>query len=666
MDDRSAGRNDEPHRDDGTGGTERIAWRPSPAHIERSRLKRFMDQHRLRDYDHLLLRSTEVPEWFWDAVVKDLDLEFYTPYRRVVDTSQGMPWARWFVGGQFNYVHNALDKHAHSVLRNRLALIWEGEEGESRKHSYWELYRETNRLANALKSLGIQKGDRVGIFMPMVPETVIASLACSKIGAVFVPVFSGFGAPAAASRLSDCDARLLITADGLYRRGQVVPLKEVADEAAGLSPSVERLLVLRRTGRQVPWQEGRDLWWHEVVEGQSRECETERTDPEDPYMVIYTSGTTGKPKGAVHAHCGFPIKAAQDMAHCFDLQGNDILFWFTDLGWMMGPWAIAGALTLGSTLFIYDGAPDYPRPDRLWDMVERHGITVLGLSPTLVRGLMRHGEEWAGGRDLSPLRVLGSTGEPWDPESWWWFFRNAGGGRCPIINYTGGTEISGGILGCTVIQPQKPCSFTGPVPGMDVDVLDEDGQPVRGQVGELVIRKPWVGMTRGFWRDRERYLETYWSRWPDTWVHGDWAKVDEDGFWYILGRSDDTMKVAGKRLGPAEVESAVRAHPAVADAAAIGVPDAVKGEAIVCFAVLGPGIEPSERLGEEIEQTVIHHLGRALRPKAVQFVRDLPRTRNGKIMRRVIRARHLGLDLGDLSSLENPSALDEIRRAPTA
>jgi acetyl-CoA synthetase len=279
---------------------------------------------------------------------------------------------------------------------------------------------------------------------------------------------------------------------------------------------------------------------------------------------------------------------------------------------------------------------------------------------------MRHGEEWAGGRDLSPLRVLGSTGEPWDPESWWWFFRNAGGGRCPIINYTGGTEISGGILGCTVIQPQKPCSFTGPVPGMDVDVLDEDGQPVRGQVGELVIRKPWVGMTRGFWRDRERYLETYWSRWPDTWVHGDWAKVDEDGFWYILGRSDDTMKVAGKRLGPAEVESAVRAHPAVADAAAIGVPDAVKGEAIVCFAVLGPGIEPSERLGEEIEQTVIHHLGRALRPKAVQFVRDLPRTRNGKIMRRVIRARHLGLDLGDLSSLENPSALDEIRRAPTA
>jgi acetyl-CoA synthetase len=414
----------------------------------------------------------------------------------------------------------------------------------------------------------------------------------------------------------------------------------------------------------VPWQEGRDLWWHEVVEGQSRQFETERTDPEDPYMVIYTSGTTGRPKGAVHAHCGFPIKATQDLAHCFDLQGEDVLFWFTDLGWMMGPWAVAGALMLGSTLFIYDGAPDFPGPDRLWEMVERHGITVLGLSPTLVRGLMQHGEEWPARRDLGSVRVLGSTGEPWDPESWEWYFRNAGGGRCPVINYSGGTEISGGILACTVIQPQKPGSFTGPVPGMDVDVLDEEGRSVRGKVGELVIRAPWVGMTRGFWRDRERYLDTYWSRWPDTWVHGDWAKVDEDGFWYILGRSDDTIKVAGKRLGPAEVESALRSHPAVADAAAIGVPDAVKGEALVCFAVPAPGVEPSEQLAGEIEQAVVYHLGRALRPKEVRLVRDLPKTRNAKILRRVIRARYLGQDPGDVSSLENPSALDEIGPAP--
>ena len=647
----------------GKVGSGEIAWRPTREYLERSHLKRFMDQHRIRDYEHLMLRSTEVPEWFWDAVVKDLDLQFYTPYQEVLDLSRGDPWARWFVGGQFNYVHNALDKHVRTPRRNKLALIWEGEDGEVRKLTYWELHRETSRLAGALKAMGIQKGDRVGIFMPMVPETAIASLACSKIGAIYIPIFSGFGAPAAASRLTDCGARLLITADGFCRRGGVVPMKEIADEAVSLAPCVERLLVHRRLGRSVPWSEGRDLWWHEVVEGQPREYPTERTDPEDPYMIIYTSGTTGRPKGAVHAHCGFPIKATQDLAHCFDLQDKDVLFWFTDLGWMMGPWAIAGALMLGSTLFVYEGAPDYPRPDRLWDMVERHGVTTLGLSPTVIRGLMRSGDRWVEGHDLSSLRVLGSTGEPWNPESWWWYFQKVGGGRCPIINYSGGTEISGGILGCTVIQPQKPCSFTGPVPGMDVEVLDENARPIRGGVGELSIRKPWVGMTRGFWNDPDRYLESYWSRWPGIWVHGDWAMVDEDGFWYILGRSDDTIKVAGKRVGPAEVESAAVAHPAVSEAAAIGVPDELKGETVVCFAILRPGFEPSETLRAEIKETIVRQLGKALQPGALKFVRDLPKTRNAKIMRRVIRARYLGQELGDTSALENPAAVDEIARA---
>lgn len=644
-------------------GSEEVAWRPTPEYIERSRLRRFMDRHGIPSYEQLLLRSTESLEWFWDAVVKDLELEFYTPYQEVVDLSRGAPWARWFGGGRFNYVHNALDKHAHSHRRDQVALVWEGEEGQGRWLSYWELYCETNRLANALRGMGIGKGDRVGLFMPMVPETVIATLACSKIGAVYIPIFSGYGAPAAASRLADCDARLLITADGFYRRGAVVPMKEAADEAASLAPTVERVLVYRRIGRPVPWMGQRDVWWHEAVEGQPSESETERTDPEDPYMIIYTSGTTGRPKGAVHVHCGFPIKAAQDLAHCFDLQGQDVLFWFTDLGWMMGPWAIAGGLMLGSTLFLYEGAPDYPRPDRLWKMVERHRITTLGLSPTVVRGLMRHGEEWVQGHDLGSLRVLGSTGEPWNPEPWWWYFERVGGRRSPIINYSGGTEISGGILGCTVIQPQKPCSFTGPVPGMDVEVLDEQALPVRGSVGELVIRKPWVGMTRGFWKDSERYLDSYWSRWPGIWVHGDWATVDGDGFWYLLGRSDDTIKVAGKRLGPAEVESAAVAHPAVSEAAAIGVPDEVKGEAVVCFVVLRPGYEPAEPLREAIRDTVVRQLGKALQPKAMLFVRDLPKTRNAKIMRRVVRAAYLGQDPGDVSSLENPSAVEEIARA---
>jgi acetyl-CoA synthetase len=424
------------------------------------------------------------------------------------------------------------------------------------------------------------------------------------------------------------------------------------------------VLVCRRIGREVPWTGDRDVWWHEAIATQPRTYETERTSPEDPYMVIYTSGTTGRPKGAVHVHGGFPIKGAQDMAHCFDVQERDVIFWFTDMGWMMGPWLFVGALTLGATAFCYEGSPDYPRPDRVWDMVERHGITVLGISPTAIRALIPLGTEWVTCHDLSSLRVLGGTGEPWNPEPWSWYFRHVGGGRCPIVNYSGGTEISGGITGCNTIRPLKVCSFVGPIPGMAADVVDEHGEPVRGAVGELIIRGPWPGMTRGFWNDPERYEATYWSRWPGVWVHGDWALVDEDGFWFIQGRSDDTIKIAGKRLGPAEVESAVVDHPAVAEAAAIGVPHPLKGESVVVFAVLRPGREPSDALREEIKDTVAAALGKPLRPDDVRFAADLPKTRNAKIMRRVIRARHLGQsELGDLSGLDNPAAIEAIARA---
>jgi acetyl-CoA synthetase len=380
-------------------------------------------------------------------------------------------------------------------------------------------------------------------------------------------------------------------------------------------------------------------------------------------MIIYTSGTTGKPKGAQHVHCGFPIKGAQDMAHCFDLQPGDILFWFTDIGWMMGPWAISGALMLGATLFMYDGTPDYPNPDRVWDMIERHKITHLGISPTAIRSLMTAGDEWVTRHDMSSLHFLGSTGEPWNPDPWRWYFEKVGGGRCPIINYSGGTEISGGILACNSLLPIKPASFSAPVPGMAADVIDDEGNPVRGAVGELAIRGPWPGMTRGFWRDEQRYIETYFSRIPGIWVHGDWAQIDEDGYWYILGRSDDTIKVAGKRVGPAEVESAAVSHPAVSEAAAIGVPDELKGEVVVVFAILRPAFEPTDALRAEIGATITGQLGKSLAPKRVLFVKEVPKTRNAKIMRRVIKARYLGKDLGDISSLENPSALDEIGRA---
>ena len=378
--------------------------------------------------------------------------------------------------------------------------------------------------------------------------------------------------------------------------------------------------------------------------------------------IVYTSGTTGRPKGAVHAHGGFPVKGAQDLAHCFDLGPGDRLFWFTDLGWMMGPWAISGGLLLGAQLVLYEGAPDHPGPDRLWSLVARHRVTHLGLSPTVVRALMPHGSGPVREHDLSSLRVLGSTGEPWNPESWWWFFNEVGGARLPLVNYSGGTEVSGGIVACNLLTPIKPCSFGGPNVGTAADVIDAAGASVRGQVGELAVRQPLPGMTRGFWQDPERYVETYWSRVPGTWVHGDWALVDEDGYWFIHGRSDDTLKVAGKRVGPAEVESAAVAHPAVLEAAAVGIPHAVKGEAIVVFCRLRPGEADDPDLRRSISDKVVEQMGKALRPEAIHVVPELPRTRSGKVMRRVARAAYLDTDPGDLTALENPLAVEAIRR----
>ncbi len=381
---------------------------------------------------------------------------------------------------------------------------------------------------------------------------------------------------------------------------------------------------------------------------------------DDPLMIIYTSGTTGKPKGTVHTHCGSPIKTAQDMVHAFDVHEGETMYWVSDMGWMMGPWEVFGMTLLGGTFVVYDGAPDHPGPDRLWQIVERHRVNVLGVSPTLIRSLMQHGEEPIRSHDVSSLRILGSTGEPWNPEPWRWFFDVVGGGRLPIINYSGGTEVAGGLLAGNVLSPMKPTAFAGPPPGIAADVVDEHGRPVRNQVGELVVRAPWIGMTRGFWKDPERYIDTYWSRFPNTWVHGDWAAIDEDGMWYILGRSDDTIKIAGKRLGPAEVESILVEHPAVVEAAAIGVPDQMKGQALVCFCVLAHGHAPSDALATELKSLVASHLGKPLRPASVEFVRDLPKTRNAKVMRRVIRAVYLGESPGDLSSLDNPQAVSEI------
>lgn len=640
-----------------------IVWYPTPDYAEGAHLTAFMREHGIPSFDALMRRSTEDVAWFTDAVLRYLDIQFNQPYTQVVDLSRGIAWPRWCVGGRMNIVHNCLDKYIGTEVEHRPALIWEGEEGAVRTLSYGELHREVNKAAGALRSLGLGKGDAVGLFMPMTPEIVIALLAVAKIGGIILPLFSGYGKDAIVSRMADAGARALFAADGAFRRGKVADMKSAADAAAAELPELAHMIVLRRTGHPVPMQTGRDHWWHELVEGQPEMAATEDTDAEDTLMLIYTSGTTGKPKGAVHTHCGFPIKAAQDMAFGTDVHPGQTIYWMSDMGWMMGPWLVFGSLILGATSLIYDGAPDYPGPDRLWAIAARHRVATLGVSPTLIRSLIPHGDAPHQAHDLSALRFFASTGEPWNPDPWRWLFDQVGRGLRPIINYSGGTEISGGIVMGNPLLPLKACAFAGPCPGMAADVVDEQGNSVVDQVGELVIRAPWIGQTRGFWRDPARYEATYWSRWPNIWVHGDFAAVDSDGLWYILGRSDDTLKIAGKRLGPAEVESVLVAHPAVVEAAAIGVPDEIKGSALVVFCVLGPGVEPTDALRAELRQAIVGAMGKPLAPQVVRFVSDLPKTRNAKVMRRMVRAAYLGQDPGDTSSLVNPEAVEEIRRA---
>ena len=643
--------------------SDEIIWRPTPEVIERARITRLMRALGVTTLGELQRRSVADPEWYWNGVIKDLGLRWLTPYTKVLDDSRGPAWPRWFPGGRLNFSDNCVDRNLDAGRGRKPAIIWEGDDGQTRTLTYAQLAGEVNRLANALRALGVAEGDRVGIFLPMSPEAAIATLAVVRIGAIYTPCFSGFGAQAVASRLQDSEAKLLITADGFHRRGQIVRMKETADEALAQCPTVTQVLVYRRLGREIPWTAGRDRWWHDAVTTQSEQCAAVAVEADHPCLIIYTSGTTGRPKGTVLTHGGFLLKCAHDFAYCHDVGENDRLFWLTDLGWLMGPMLFTAAFALGATAVAFEGVPDYPRADRLWALVERHRITVMGMSPTAVRALMPHGPEHVHAHDLSSLRMLGSTGEPWNPEPYRWLFENAGKARIPISNYTGGTEISGGILGCFPIAPIKPCSFTGPIPGMAAEVFDEDGRPVRGAVGELVITRPWPGMTAGFWRDPDRYEDTYWSRWKDVWVHGDWATIDADGFWYIQGRSDDTLKIAGKRLGPAEVESVLVGHPAVAEAGVVGVPHAVKGEAIVCFVVLRSGHAPSEALRAELSERVASQMGKALKPDRVLFVHDLPKTRSAKIMRRVIRATYLGREPGDLSSLENPGAVKAIGEA---
>jgi acetyl-CoA synthetase len=653
-----------------TSGT---VWRPTEDQIASANLTAFLRRYGVESYEALLEAVAADIRRFNAAIVEALDLQWDAPWTELLDLSRGKPFARWFVGAAFNASANCLDRHLARGRGSDEALVWEGEDGHVRRYTFAELRDAVRRLAGALRALGVRKGETVGIYMPLLPETAIALLAIGYIGAVAVPAFSGYGAAALASRLVDANAKVLVTVDGASRRGKPVPMKMIADEALAQARSVEHVLVFRRAHIDVPMSPGRDHDWEWYVSRADPVASYERTSADDPLLLLYTSGSTGKPKGVVHVHAGFPLKNMIDQYLCMDVRPGDRMLWYTDMGWMMGPFLVLGALGLGATIVLFEGAPDYPGPDRLWKTCASHRVTHLGIAPTAIRALMAYGDDPPRAYDLSSLRILGSSGEPWNTAPWEWFLTRIGGGRLPIINYSGGTEIGGGIVGCFPTMPLVPNSFHGPTPGVGAARFGDDGKPVRGEVGELVVLEPWPGMTQSFWggdaarRDDERYLATYWERRPDVWVHGDWCEIRREGereYWFIRGRSDDTINVAGKRVGPAEFESALVSHPAVKEAVAIAAPDELKGDVIVCLVVTKSRADESDELRGELMQIIDGSLGKALRPHAIKFVDDIPKTRNMKVMRRVARARYLKLpDLGDLSALENPRSLDAIDAA---
>lgn len=618
-------------------------WRPTPEFIQQTNVHRFMQRLGITLREEFLRYSVDHLEEFWAQTVEELGIRWAEPYVRVLDESRGPEWSRWFVGGKLNIAANCLDRH---ISASRPAIIWESESGATRTVGFPELHAQANRLANFLRVSGFERGDRIALCMPMVPEIVTILYASFKLGLVVVPIFSGFGTRAIATRLHDSGARLVFTAAHLERRGKRIPLAAKVEQARRNAPAVERVITLDE--------------WDALLAGQPSEFETVPLDSEAPAMILYTSGTTGPPKGTVHTHAGTLAQTAKEIYLAFDHKPEDRFFWLSDIGWMMGPWTIIGNHNFGGTIFIYDGAPDFPGPERIWEMIERHRITTFGVSPTAVRVLMR--SDSASQYDMSSLRLLGSTGEPWDDTSYLWFFEHVGKRRCPIINISGGTEIVGCFLFPLPIQPLKSCTLGAPAPGMATDVVDENGNSVRGKMGYLVCRKPAPSMTRGIWGDPDRYIETYWSRFPGIWDHGDWAFVDEDGDWFLHGRADESMNVAGRKVGPSEVEDAILEHPAVAEAAVIGAPDELKGEAIVGFVVLKPG---SRFDAAAIAARVADLLGPAFRPKSIIEVPALPKTQSGKIVRRLIRRQYLGEELGDTSTVQDPAMLEMFKHSNT-
>lgn len=641
-----------------------FVWEASPDVLNATTLSRFLREHQLADFDALLQKADAEPHWFWDALLRFFDVRFSRPYTQILDTSGGIAWPQWCVGGETNLVLNCLDRHRDTPTWQKTAIIWEGENGMQRRWSYAELDSETARLAGALRELGLGRGDVVAIYMPMLPEIAAAYFAIAKIGAIAMPLFSGFGPQPILDRLVDSSAKAVITVDGGWRRGKCVAMKSVLDNAALHAPALKHIVVLQQVGQETPMQSGRDVWWSDIVQSQPSAAPTAMMPADAPVMLMYTSGTTGRAKGTVHTHCGVIGKNLLDVGLCLDLKADDRLMWLSDFGWAAGTKIVVSAPMLGATLVLAEGTPDYPDPGRQWRLVETHGVTLCGTVPTAVRQMMRQPLDVVRRHDLSSLRATVSAGEPWNEDAWRWFFEHVCGRRIPILNYGGGTECGGAILIGTFHRPLKPCAFGSAVPGVGADVVDGQGRTCPpGQMGELVMRQPSMGLTRGLWQDPQRYVENYWQQIPGVWVQGDLARRDADGLWYMLGRSDDTIKIAGKRTGPAEIESVLMESKLVAEAAVVGLPDALTGASLNCVCVAATNAGPLDSLCERIAEVVASRFGAPYRPRRVLLVSALPKTRNEKIMRRVVRAVISGGELGDLASLVNPEAIDELRAA---
>ncbi len=627
-------------------------FQPPKELVENSNIMAFMRKHGIKSYDELLKRA-EDQVWYWGEVAKEL--EWFEPFTKVLDDSNA-PFFKWFTGGKFNITHNCLDRHMKTLVKDKVAYIYHPEPTEQpvERWTYARLYQEVNKLANALKKLGIKQGDRVTIFMPMVPQLPVAMLACAKLGAIHSVVFSGFSSASLRDRINDSEAKVLITADGSYRRGKLVTLKQNSDPATAECPCVKHVVVLKRAGNPVEMKPGRDLWWHEITAAESDECPTEQLDPEDPLYILYTSGTTGKPKGIVHVHGGYAVGTASTLKFVFDIKPEDIYWCAADVGWVTGhSYIVYAPLMLGATSILYEGAPDFPAPDRWWSIIEREKATILYTSPTAIRMFMRFGAEYPKKHNLTSLRLLGSVGEPINPEAWRWYREHIGGGKLPIMDTWWQTETGNFMISPLPITPLKAGSATRPLPGILADVVTGDGNPIKpNENGFAVLLKPWPAMLRTLYKDPERYKEAYWSRFPGKYLTGDSCTKDADGYFWFRGRADEVLNVAGHRLGTAEIESALVAHPAVAEAAVIGVPDEIKGDVPKAYVTLKVGFEKSDALVDELKKWVATEIGPIARPDSIEFRDRLPKTRSGKIMRRLLKAEALGKPVGDISTLD--------------